>query len=286
MNRSILLIISLISMLTACTRDFDPLRDSEQRNPVFRFETAKLLDNLLAIYPTHSAMGMENLDEGQRIRISLYCYDTTGRLVDKASTFVQQGVDPAITLRHLTRDIPYRFIFFGDIVEYENDVIFYERWYQLSYSQLDRFYIKILEWDIVDSKANALWFYDTIMAVENQSYHIPLRQITYNGFVCFTNSDDVQKLTLAVNRHNSLVISPFSGKDTDDRTIIISGPIPQQGCIGYTLPIVDADIPLNITMVTSGGLDTVSALVHNPERRPFTIFFDCVTRTIEQYDFY
>lgn len=286
MKRLALLAILTLATLTACTPDFDPLLDSEQRSPTFRFETSHLLDDLLSIYPSHSALGGEELEEGQRIRLTMYCYDTCGLLIDKASTFALQDEKPSITLRHLTKDTPYRFVVVGDIVEYENDIDFFEHWFQMNYRQLSKFYVKIVDWNYNDAKENALWLYDTVMTVINQAYYIPIEQITYNGFVCFTNTESIEKLELTVIRHFSLNISPFSAKAYDNRTVTLSAPVTNGIAVGYTLPVTDTDINLEVKLTTSEGTQTVSASVHNPDLRPFRISFNCLTNTIEQYDFY
>lgn len=291
MKRLSILISAVVLLFTGCTPDFDPQTDSDQRNATFRFETEHLFDDYLMMYDGDTWFGGGTIEEAQRIRISIFCYDTTGMLIDRAMIFVRHGESPKVTLRHLWKDTPYHFVFLADIVEYNNSTDFFEHWFHIGYKHIDGFYTRMIqmnEWDNGFGRGNLLWHLDTIMTIENQSYDITLNPITYNGYISFTETESITGFTVIVQYHGSLNVSPLSGRVLDgegyeNNESYLNG----WGWFNsFVLPIIDSTINFTVFLTTDKGTETIHQSVPNPSTRPFTIFFNCQTKRIERYDLY
>ena len=180
----------------------------------------------------------------------------------------------------------YHFIFFADIVEYENDIDFIEHWFHISYQQINRFYIKLIGMGNGFDFDEQLWHFDTLMTVENRTYSIPLKLITHNGYVTFVETDDLEGLVVTVTCHTSLTVSPLSGKILDAEGYELSTPAAYKQWSGFVVPNIDSVINLAVVFPTEDGSDTIKRIIPNPDTRPFTVSFNCKTKEIEEYDFY
>ena len=285
MKRLSILITVVALFFAGCTPDFDPQTDSDQRNATFRFETKHLFDDVLSVYGDDVALGGGTIDESQRIRISAFCYDSTGDLLNKATLFARHGESPTITFRHLMKNTKYHFIFLADVVEYENETDFIERWFHLSYQQQNQFYTKLFEYSY-RAEDNTLWLCETSLTVENQTYDIILNKITHNGYICFINTADIDEISTACTNHFALRIWPLLGRDTDIHTHTFSAPIVNKRTFGYIVPNIDSTIAFTVTLKKNEETYFVNENIENYNRRPFLVFFNCATYAIEQINFY
>lgn len=278
-------ILTMVVLFVGCTPDFDPQTDSDQRNATFRFDTEHLFDDVLSQYVDHAALGDATISDTQRIRIAVFCYDAGGVLLNKAILFANHGETLSVTFRHLMKDTPYHFIFLGDVVEYENETDYVERWFHLNYQQLDQFYTVFIYKSWSGAK-DVLWHCDTTLFVENKTYDIPLNQQTYNGYIFFINNAGVEELSISCEYHTSLYLSPLSGREKKFFSNSTTAPITEYGGWGYTIPKIDSTINFEITLKESNGTHVVNKSVVNLSCRPFQIYFNCATKEIEQVNFY
>ena len=283
--RCLFYILTMAVLFVGCTPDFDPQTDSDQRNATFRFNTEHLFDDVLSFVVDDVVLGGGTIADTQRIRITAFCYDDDGVLLDKAIVFAKHGEAPSVTFRHLMKDTPYHFIFLGDVAEYKNETDYVERWFHINYQQLDRFYTKLFEYSS-RAEDNALWHCDTTLNVENQIYEMPLNKITHNGYICFINTSDVERVSTACTNNYVIKISPFSGIDLDVHTHTFNAPIANKQGFGYTIPNVDSVIAFSVALTRNDVANTIVKRVDNHDRRPFLIFFNCQTKDIEQINYY
>ena len=283
---TVLLFVSMV--VTSCEEDFDELNDTNQRHIVFTFKTDSLFSHVLHSKDTYIMGGVNLLEQDYGLRITAYCYDLDDNLLCSDWLILRQLDDfQSIKLRHLYKEMTYRFVFVADIVKYDSFVDFYETWYQLGTKNWSDFYIYA---DNRDDNAlnNILGFHYMEDQPANQIIEVDFTPIFYNGYCIFDNIDSIDRLSGYVaycssfklksmewQRLNSLAYS-FDYSNVKEKVMV--KPI--------SLSFADSLITVKLRTTTLHSVDSVYIDIYNKQRRPFVATFDCGKRELTNCIFY
>ena len=282
--RKLLLILPLLCLL-ACQKNFDEFNDTDQRYVTFSFDSSGYFSEvLLRDGGDYHFCTSTNLESGYGLRITGYCYDADSVLVEKANVFGDLQHVLRLKFKHLSRDMEYHFLFLSDVVEYDTDVDYYETWFQLLTYNLDAFYIVAFERHD-DARFDMLRLSSMNVVPDNNIIDVEMNNISYNGFVVFTNVDDSFELSGTVGYYQSFSVDGMSGKNRIFNTIDVP-----QGVSSFVLPISVCYADKMITLLMKkrvGGNDHSFTLRFNDnEHRPFVATVDCAAEQITDLTLY
>ncbi|MBP5548834.1 MAG: hypothetical protein J6X58_08105 [Bacteroidales bacterium] len=279
------IIIPLLAFLSvSCEADFDELQDTDQRYITFRFETTGLLDDVFTFNNGSGGYGA-SLPCNKRLRINTYCFDKNGKLKDRTTLFVNEGDSASTTLRHLIKDTPYRFLFLADVVDYQNDETFFERWFQMKTYDLSLMYLVSFDWD-AEASCNYVWRNSMLCEVENQSVDIVFSPIMYNGFIVYRNIKNLSDLEVRVARFMKLSPEPLRGLSRGNKPFEFDTPLPDSVVIPVSMPIVDDTIRFKTTRWLTATQGSREHNILNYSHKPFIIHVDGVSMNVEQSKFF
>lgn len=278
MKRALLTII-VLAFFAACERDFDELKDTDQRSVTFRIGLDGLFSNVLE--PSGGDFSMDIpvvLDARHRIRVNAFCYNEEGDLVDHRSSLTTLDGKLELKFRHLKKTKQYQFVFLADVVEYNGGSDFFEVWYQMKTKKLDDFYLKIIEGK--ERAIENIVCRAVVSAIpDNQEMDVNLSPITYNGYLSFVNTNGVEKVTGAVLSYRSLYVSSLQGivrAYYPFEVIQNGGEIPPY-LITASRP--DTGFSIKIVRYLPDRKDSVSCNFQNMMCQPFVVTVDCQNLT-------
>lgn len=266
---------ALAVCLTACEPNFDEIRDTDQRSVTFHVNLENFFSDILVNTNGEYHFGDDSsLDDLHRIRITLYCYDDNGDLVERSTIFTSVGEKPAFTIKHIDKKRPYKFIFLADVVRYNSEIDFYETWYQLLTSHWNKFYLTALDRKAVAIE-NTMRRSITELYPDNQEMEVELTPVTNNGYIVFINPESTTKVSGSVLLYQSLYANNLNGITR----VYYPYDIPKQNGQIPTLPVVattpDNNIILKVITQFGSQKDSVIRNIPNASHRPFVVTVDC-----------
>lgn len=280
MNIRRLLPILALCLLTACQKDFDELNDTRQRWVEFSFDPSEYFSDILVTTKHGYALGASTeLEEGYGLRIVGYCYEADSILTARTTIFGDMQHGLTMKFKHLDKDIQYHFLFIADIVKYDSEVDYYETWFQLVTSDLDDFYM--MSFDRNELVAyNMLLYAEMDVGPANQAIAVEMSQITFNGYLVFTNLEDVSRVSATADYYQSFYIDNLMGKlirtydlgikDGDGNTVVF--PI--------TASHADKSIKVDVTSHNGTFFSSYTITIRDPQHRPFVATVDCSTHQL------
>lgn len=280
----------LVSMciIMACERDFDEIRDSDQRHITFEFETDDIFADMI-----HYQNGefytekVNNLPPDCKVRISTYCYDDRDSLIYKTHKFSALNVKQRIKVSHLNKDKEYNFVFIADIVEFYTPHEYMETWYQMKTWSYDSFYI-YSDNRSANLEKNVLGKTNIRLQPNNQIFQISFTPITYHGFIEFSNLDHINLLEGDITYSASFAISSlkqlylanigykFRYLNPSEKSLILP----------VSLNYADDLFAINIGTTVLGSSHSRTFTIKNQSKRPFVITLDCDELELTNCKFY
>ena len=283
-----ILALMLICTATACQDDFDELEDTNQRHIVFTFNTDSLFAEILyAEGENFYLKALDKLPSDYRLRITAYCYDSkdalyyTETIISHEKKCMQQ-----MKIRHLKKNVTYRFVFVADVVKYDPYVDYYETWFQLNTDYWSDFYIYSDQRN-EDAEKNIMGTATMQLKPNNQSCCVAFYPITYNGFCVFDNLENVDRLSGHVLYNFSFWLRTLNWWWRSSLAYEFDYRNPQGNIVKpISLSHSDSIIPVMLRSMTIDGVDSLQIDIPNSGRRPFVATFNCETMELDTCLFY
>lgn len=286
MNIRRLLPILALCLLTACQKNFDELNDTRQRWVEFTFDPSNYFSDILVATDQGYELGASTeLEDGYGLRIVGYCYDADSTLVAKVVVFGDMQHDLNMKFKHLDGDTQYHFLFVADIVKYDSDVDFYETWYQLVPSNLDDFYI--ISFDRSEMAAYNILLHTTLdVTPANQAIAVQMVPITFNGYLIFTNLEEIIRISATVRYHQSFFIHSLAGRVKDFYNLEFQNDIGDTMVFPITASHADNSITVNVTSNNGIINSSYSIGIQDSEHQPFVATINCRTHQLTDLTLY
>lgn len=287
MNKIISLFLCTLC-LVACQNDFNEINDTQQRYITFTFNTEELFVNVLGDTGNNYFLAStKDLSADYRLRISLYCYDSTDSLICMQAILSPTLTGQSVKVRHLQLNNIYFFVFVADIVKYDPYVSYYETWYQLSTEFFPFFYIYADERND-NAEWNSMACAELTATPENQNVEVKLTSITYNGFCVFNQLDDIDRLSGYVMYTSLFNLKTQSWQKRNSIFYSFDERNPQGSSIIKPVSLCYADSIITVKLRTYGlsGVDSTIIDIPNYNRRPFVATFNCTTLSLDDCKFY
>lgn len=272
----------------ACQDDFDELNDTQQRHITFTFNTDELFANVLKDSGSDYIISFtKDIATDYRLRISLYCYDSSDSLIYKQTLLSTTLTGQSIKVRHLQLNNTYSFAFVADIVKYDPYVSYYETWYQSGTGYLPHSYIYADERDD-NAEWNSMACAELTATPENQNVKVKLTSITYNGFCVFNQLDDIDRLSGYVMYTSFFYLKTKSWQKRNSIYYSFDERNPQGTSLIKPVSLCYADSIITVKLRTFGlsGADSTIIDIPNYNRRPFVATFNCATLSLDDCKFY
>lgn len=284
MRKIIILMFALA--VASCQDNFDEWDDTDQRRITFDICTDGFFDDFLSMSDDGYLKGITYpIDGNHKIRISAYCYDSDGNLVQNLHELMDGIGTKSITFFHLQKDQDYRFEFFADVVENDMTVDFYESWFQLGTENINNFYLFCFQPNNVH-QYNIVRHSTLYVKPENNTLIVSLNPITVNGYCVLSNLQGIERVNGYYGYNESFFINSLTGRKWgaheysyligDYRNIVI--PI-TTGAISDTISIKIKHVMLN-------EVDSAYVYIKNPENKPFVSEIDCQTLKMKSCVYY
>lgn len=286
--KKLLLLFLCFLCLVACQDDFDEINDTQQRHITFTFNTEELFSNVLAnTGNNYSLANIKELSSDYRLRISLYCYDSSDSLVYRQTILSKSLTGQSIKVRHLQLGFTYSFMFVADIVKHDPYVSYYETWYQLNTDHLTHSYIYA---DERSDKAewNSMACAELTATPENQNVEVKLKSITYNGFCVFNQLNYIDRLSGYMMYTSFFYLRTKSWQKRNSSFYSFDERNPQGASVIKPVSLSYADSIITVKLRTYGlsGADSTIIDIPNYNRRPFVATFNCATLSLDDCKFY
>jgi hypothetical protein len=285
MKKSLLYIISVF--LAACQKDFDEVKDTNLRHIDFLVDTSSLLSDVLFPQGNTFRIGVaDSITTAHRIRISGFCYDSTGALVASQHSITESLGQTTMPFRHLLKQTNYHFVFLSDVVRTNDYMDYQEIWYQLSTKHRNTAYLfsNAMSNTVVE---NVLSRATTDLEPANQSADISLQPVTYNGYVVLTNTRGVNKLSGSYTYNASLMTDDLSARKNAESVFANFYSNGTDVLWPVTLTQNDAELLFSLDISTSTkGVQVTTQDITLKQRRPFVVYFDCSSLQITDIRYY
>lgn len=282
-----LIILAICSCIAAaCEADFDEVKDTRQRHITFDFSTDLLFSEYLELYnDDFQVNSIEELPSDRRVCITAYCYDQCDSLIYKETQIAPLDQYQTCKIRHLDKDISYKFLFVADIVQYKSDLDYMETWFQLKTKHFDDFYL-YSDQRKEDPTENIIGSAIAELVPDNQDCSIEFEPLTYNGYIILDNAVGTSiaegyvsytvsfKPTSMEQTYYGSLGYEFKHVSPKDSTIVMPVTLcyaDDQVKVGLTLKKLDISKELKLTRA-------------NKDHRPFVAKFDCSTMTLTSYE--
>lgn len=277
-----------ILSLVACQDDFDEINDTQQRHITFTFNTEDVFSKVLVnTGNNYNFADVKGLSADYRLRISLYCYDSSDNLTYNQTILSESLTAQSVKVRHLQSGATYCFVFVADIVKYDPYVSYYETWYQLSTGYLPHSYIYA---DERNDKAewNSMACAEVTATPKNQHIEVKLTSITYNGFCVFNQLDDIDRLSGYVMYTSFFYMKTKSWQKRTSIFYSFDDRNPQESSVikPVSLCYADSIITVKLRTYSLSGADSTIIDIPNYNRRPFVATFNCATLSLDDCKFY
>lgn len=272
--------------IVSCQDNFDEWKDTNQRRITFDICNDDFFDDFLSMPDDGYLKGIiYPIESNHKIRLSAYCYDTDGNLVQNTHVLMDGIGTTSITFFHLQKDYEYRFEFFADVVEADQAVDYFESMFQLGTENIDKFYLLCFQ-------PNSLHPYNIVRhstlntKPENNTLKVSLDPITVNGYCVFSNLQQIERINGYYGYNESFFLNLMSGRKRstheysymvgDNRNIVI--PI--------TTGAISDTISIKIKRVMLNKVDSAYVYIKNPENKPFVSDIDCQTLKMKSCKYY
>lgn len=286
MKTRILLIVLLALLASACQRDFDEVKDTEQRHILFHFNTDSLFTTTLFDDNGYGFHTVDTIPADSRLRIMAYCYDEQNDLVCSERIVTTSLTNQYLKIRHLLQGQTYRFVFVADIVTYDPYVDYYETWFQLGTHSWKEFYIHS-DTRKTDAIYNVLGDETILLQPENQEHEVFFHPISYNGYCIFNRLDSVDRLSGYLSYCASFRLRTMKYIEITSLANEFDYHAPSSQIIRpMTYSFADSIMTFKLRVNTVSGIDSAFVKIRNPKRQPFVATFDCSKPALDTCVFY
>ena len=284
MKMVIILIFTFV--VVSCHENFDELNNTDQRRITFDVCTDGFFDNFLSMSNGEYSKGIAHtLDGNHKIRVSGYCYDMDGNVVQNTQELMNGVWTKSITFFHLQKDHQYRFEFFADVVENNMAVDFYESWFQLGIENIERFYLFCFQPN--NLHLNNIVRHSTLYAKpENNTLVVSLEPITVNGYCVLSNLQNIERVNGYYGYNESFFINSMSGRKRSTHEYSYMVGDNKNIVIPITTGTISDTVSVKIKRVMLNKVDSADIYIRNPENRPFVTDIDCQTLKIKSCVYY
>lgn len=284
MRKIVFLMFALV--IASCQDNFDEWNDTDQRRITFDISTDGFFDDFLSMSDEGFLKGIpQTIEINRKIRVSGYCYDMDGSLVQNLTMLMDGMGTKPITFLHLWKDHEYRFEFFADVVETYMAVDYYESWFQLGNESINNFYLFCFQPNITH-KYNIVRHSTMYAKPENNQLAVSLEPITVNGYCVLSNLLDVERVDGYYVYNESFLISSMSGRK---RSIHNYGYIVKDNkniVMPITTGAISDTVTVKIKRVMLDKVDSSFVYIKNPENKPFVADIDCQTLKMKSCVYY
>ena len=281
-----LFISLLVLLLVSCERDFDELKDTDQRYITFALNTNGLFSDVLTFKEDGFVMGQDTiLGDNHCLRFVTYCYSNRGRLVQKITTLSLPNQKALATIKHLYKDSIYRFVFFADVVEKIEPSEYLERWFHLDVSDLKQFYIISFEQDSI-AKNNILKMDTMSLSPRNQIVDVDFFSLATNGYCVFNNTTNIDKVSGYASRYLSFSTATLGGMVSGGNDYTFYTFRQSEFILPVTATRADNGHKIVVITQTLSDIDTSKCSFSNINHRPFVVTVDCQTKKITNCEYY
>lgn len=283
--RKIYIFLSVF-VLASCQDNFDEWNDTEQRRITFDISTDGLFDNYLSMTDEGYLKGCtKSIDGDYKIRVSGFCYDTDGKLIQNSYKLADRIGTESITFFHLLKDHEYRFEFLTDVVETDTAVDFYESWFQLGTDNIDNFYLFCFQPNDIHRYNKVS--HATLYAIpENNTLKVSVQPITVNGYCELTNLQNIERVNGYYGYKESFYLNSMTGRMRGNHAYSYIVGDNKKFVIPITTGTVSDTISIKIKRVILNKVDSVYLFIRNPENKPFVSDIDCQTLKMKSCVFY
>lgn len=281
-------IIILFFALTfaSCRDNFDEWNDTDQRRISFDICTDGFFDDFLSALDEGYQKGIVYpIEDNQIIRLSAYCYDKEGNLVQNSQKLMDGLGTKSITFFHLQKDDEYRFEFFADVVEADQAVDYFETVFQLGTENINKFYLfcfqpkSLHQYNIVR--------HSTLRAKPgNNTMAVSLKPVTVNGYCVLCNFQDIERVNGYYAFNESFFINSMSGRMRSSRDYSYKIGGEKNIVMPITTGAISDTVLLKIKRVMLDKVDSSYVFIDNPQNKPFVTEIDCQTLKMKSCVYY
>ena len=280
------MILLFASLFISCQDDFDEWNDTEQRRITFDVCTDGFFDNFLSMLDGGYSIGTtQALDCNLKVRISGYCYDMDGNMVQNLHVLKDEMGSTSITFLHLLKDHVYRFVFFADVVESDFAVDYYEFWFQLGIDNIDNFYLFCFQPSSAHQN-NIVRHASLYAKPENNKVNVTLDPLTVNGYCVLSNLQDIERVSGFYGYNESFFINSMSGRKRGVHNYSYIVGDEKQIVIPITAGAISDTISVKIKRVVLNLVDSAYVFIRNPDNKPFVSEIDCQTLKMKSCVYY
>lgn len=270
-------LVTFAFLAVSCQDNFDEWNDTNQRTISFKISTEDFFRDYLTMYNGIYTKGLYfPLESSYRFRISCYCYDKHDSLIQYKHYLSNDAREVLLHLRHLKKEQEYRFDFFCDAVRYDKTVDYYESWFQLGTNNINTFYLFCFQPDSVHSH-NIVKHATVYAAPNNNTVPIALNPITINGYVVFSNMQDVEMLDGYYEYNESFYLNGMSGRRRSAHSYKYLPNGKKQIVIPLTMGAISDTLFIKVKRVMLSNIDSTFIEILNPENNCFVSEIDCKT---------